>query len=132
MNFRPLTTGITLALMLCLSGCASGGSGNSGPRRSGDTITSEDLAQLGQVTLLQAIRELRPGWLRARSPTSLNTTDANIPQVILDRQPYGDWNSLRDIPIIEVASVRYLPAREATTFYGPRFTGGVFDIRTKR
>ncbi len=121
MNSRPLTTGITLALIVCLSGCASGGSSDSGPRRSGDTITAEDLAQLGQVTLLQAVRELRPGWLRSRSMTSVNTT-----------QPYGDWNALRDIPIIEVASIRYLPAREATTLYGPRFTGGVFDIRTKR
>lgn len=132
MNSRPLTTGITLALILCLSGCASGGSSDSGPPRSGDTITAEDLAQLGQVTLLQAVRELRPGWLRSRSMTSVNTTQANIPQVILDRQPYGDWNALRDIPIIDVASIRYLPAREATTLYGPRFTGGVFDVRTKR
>lgn len=132
MMARPLTTRLALALLVCVAGCASGGSGDSGPSRTGDTITAEDLAQLGSVNLLEAVRELRPAWLRSRSMTSVNTRDANIPQVVLDRQPYGDWNALRDIPILDVATIRFLPAREATTLYGPRFTGGVFDVRTKR
>ena len=132
MNSRSLPTGMALALLLSVSACASGGPREGGPSRTGDTITAEDLAQVGSVNLLEAIRELRPTWLRSRSRTSLNTTDANIPQVILDRQPYGDWNALRDIPILDVATVRFLPAREATTLYGPRFTGGVFDVRSKR
>lgn len=132
MSSRHRTAGLALALTLCVSACASGGGSESALSRSGDTLTAADFAQLGSVNLLEAIRELRPVWLRSRSTTSLNTADANIPQVILDRQPYGDWNSLRDIPILDVASVRFLPAREATTLYGPRFTGGVFDVRTER
>ena len=51
-----------IGLALCLSACASGGTG--GTRLSRDVLTQAQLAETGHLNAYDAIRSLQPRWLR--------------------------------------------------------------------
>ncbi|RMH21137.1 MAG: hypothetical protein D6701_02995 [Gemmatimonadetes bacterium] len=126
---RPL---LTLAVAVSLTAACASGGGSRGPTRNSHVLTAADLEPLGGVTLWEAIRELRPQWLRPRPPNSFNDPEAANPKVILDRQPFGEMNDLRRIMATTVARVEFLSARDATTQYGTGYPAGVFDVRSKR
>ena len=68
----PVRLAAVVGLALLAAACASGGgSGDSGPRRDRNLITGEELTQTGELTtLFDAIRRLRPTWLRGRGNLS--------------------------------------------------------------
>lgn len=129
----PLRTllGLLLALAVTLPACATSG-GSGGTPRDRNLLTSEELREAGAVsqTLDQAIRRLRPRWLRPRS-SSFSSGPAEV-VVYMDGSRLGGPATLAGIPTSEVGEVRYLAPPDATTRYGTGHAGGVIQVRTRR
>jgi hypothetical protein len=52
--------------------------------------------------------------------------------VYIDRQRYGQVTALREIPIAQVAEIRFLTASEANSEFGMGHPDGLIQIVTKR
>jgi hypothetical protein len=111
-------------LLLTVAGCASAGGAEAGGGGRGDTVTAEDLADVGNVTLFVAIQRLRPRWLRSRGGSPL-------PVIFIDGIRRGGPDELRSIPANSVTGVRFLDGRAATTRFGTGFGGGAIEITTR-
>lgn len=128
---RAIALFITLGLSAGLSGCSSGGGGgssDSGPRRSANLITAEELVDLGAETALTAIRRLRPRWLQARGAS---VSGGNLPVAFLDGARLGQPDALQGVNVADIESMRYLNASDATMRYGTNFPGGAIEVRSR-
>lgn len=129
---RPAARAVlaTLVLATLATACASSG-GSSGPRRgSRYVISSEELAGLAGASAYEAIERLRPEWLRAAQPMSVTNAQSATPVVFVDRVEQGHPETLTAFMVAHIASITYLPAREATTVYGTGYPGGIIEVRT--
>ncbi len=114
------------ALVIIGSGCASSGQpGQTRPRRNSSLITAEELSELSVSNALEAVRRLRPAWLRARGRSGLPVIYRN------GTRWGGDPRSLEGIRVNVITEMRYLNASDATTRYGTGFTGGVILVVTR-
>jgi hypothetical protein len=95
-----------------------------------DFITSVELAHSKAASVYEAIRQLRPRFLRTRGPSSLLNTSVMGPAVIVDQALLGGIEALADIPLRDVEAVRYLAAWDATTRHGPGYANGVIEVTT--
>lgn len=130
MRLFPLST---LIVALLLSACATGSdpgsrSGTSG--RTSNLIPREELESMGNLSAFEAIRILRPRWLQPRGNISLESPPL-LPTVIVDRARFGELEALRSITAQDVESIRFIPARDATTRYGTGYGGGVIEVTTR-
>lgn len=120
---------VILGLSAGLGACAGGGgasSGDSGPRRSANLITAEELTDLASESALTAVRRLRPRWLQSRGAA------ANMPVTLLDGQRLGiDPNALDQISVSDIGSIRYLSASDATLRYGTNYPGGAIVVESR-
>jgi len=123
----------SLVALIATTGCASG-SGGSGSSSSGSRnhITREELNDpvVSTMSAFDAIRRLRPRWLRSRASGSTGTQ--TLPIVVLDGSRYGDTSALASIRVSDVEEMRFLSARDATTRYGTGATGGAIVIESRR
>ncbi len=119
------------AALLGATGCASAG-GSGGSSGSRNHIPQEELADpsLQSLSAFQAIQRLRPRWLRSRASGSSGTQ--NLPVVYFNGSRYGDTSSLQSLRVSDIAEMRYINARDATTRFGTGVTGGVIAIESKR
>ncbi len=115
-------------LVGALAGCAS--TGASGTRRDTAELTAEEIMATSALNCFEAVRQLRPMWLTARS-TSLSG-ERFTPVVFVDRAPQGDVDFLRSIPVQEVERLRFMNARDATTRYGTGYPAGIIEVFTRR
>jgi len=115
-----------LAVVILGGACASSGQlGQSRPRLSRNLITADELSELSVSNAYEAVRRLRPAWLRARGRSGL-------PVVYRNNNRWGDDpRSLEDIRIDVISEMRFLSASDATTRYGSGFTGGVILVATR-
>ena len=113
---------LALGLSGGLSACATGAGGSSGPSRSANRITQEELADFTTLSALDAIRRLRPRWLQVRGGT---------PVAMLDGARLGGPDALRSVAVSDVASMQFLSASDATLRYGTNFPAGAIEVRTR-
>lgn len=115
--------------VLVLSACASagGGAGRGDP----SVITREEIEAQGtqQEDAYTLIRRLRPNWLRAKG-TSIGG-ERLYPMVLLNGTRYGPLDELRSFRTVEVESLEYISATEATTQFGTGYMGGAIMVRTR-
>ncbi len=113
--------GLTLLAASCASG---GGSGESGPRRDRNLITSEELTEVSEVdTAFDAIRRLRPSWLRGRGTSSV--------RVFIDGVQAGSAGVLRDYRVDVIRECRFISPADATLRFGTGYGGGVIEVLTR-
>lgn len=117
----PFLRLLPLAILLVLAGCSTTGSSSS--RVAGDTLTEEHLAEYSDQSALDAIRRLKPTWLRRRGGS---------PEVVVDGVHRGGTDVLRQIAVQEVDEIQYLSSGDATMRYGTGFPYGAIQVRTKR
>lgn len=110
-----------------MTACASSGAGAIPGRRS-DVLTAEEMATSPARDALEAVRQLRPTWLRTHGSQSFGEGDPPVPMVYVSRQQYGTADSLRDFRVEHVRELRYLSPTEATTVYGTGHRGGVIEV----
>ncbi|HKJ92352.1 MAG TPA: hypothetical protein VJ957_04245 [Longimicrobiales bacterium] len=118
-----------LAVALVGSCASAGANGASGPKRSSDVITQEEIQQAtGLSTAYDAVQRLRPQFLRLRGPGTITGSEGLV--VFVDGMQQGGIEELRRIDISQVKQIRYVNARDATTKYGTGMSQGVIEVTT--
>ncbi len=91
-----------------------------------DVLTGEQLAETQQTNEYDALRQLRPRWLRARGGGGATRT--TTVSVYMGSQRMGTVDFLRTLDVQGVREVRFLTGSEATTMFGTDNAGGVIVI----
>jgi hypothetical protein len=96
-------------------------------------ITEDEIDASRASTALEVIQRLRVGFLTYRGETSFDKSKSQpYPTVYVDGQEYGQIGTLRNIPALEVSTIRLYRSWEATTKFGSGHMGGVIAITTRR
>jgi len=132
---KTLRQVLVLAALVLVSACSSTGAGSSAdarptPSTDRNLITQEELQRTSASNLFDAIRILRPQWLR-QSPTIIRQGGEGSLLVYLDGVQFGDPTSLRQISLLVVQEARYLSASEAQARYGTQDLHGVIAVTTR-
>lgn len=101
--------------------------------RSAATVLGDaELASVTAQTAFDAIRQLRPEFLQA-SPVASGLAN-QAPSVYIGDSYLGGVSSLNEIPLSEIAEIRYLRPFDAVERLGAgcRCSGGVILIRWRR
>ena len=139
-----LTTTAALLVPLVLDACASAGAGPAttsyaqrtlapvGRQSSSDHVAPQELAAFSDVSLEEALRRVRPEWMRP-SPTARQAAEPGLASVYVNDAYVGGLEALRLIPIDAVTDARYLTPSAARSWFGMfcRCTGGVILISTR-
>jgi len=97
-----------------------------------DLITESELAEVDAINAYTAVQQLRPQWLRSRGPASFTEPTGTLPSVYADNMRLGGLAALQTISVSEIAEIRYISSRDATTRWGTGVIGGVIEIVRKR
>ena len=119
---------VVVGLALCLSACASGGA-TPGSGFSRDMITRGEIATSDQTNAYDAIRDLRPRWLRQRS-LSVYMDGALAAGGRGGAGPEGA-NFLRTLSASSIQELRFFDERQASIRYGMGM-GAVIQVTTTR
>jgi hypothetical protein len=125
---RPVLDTITASF--ALAACATGGV--IAPETERTVITAPELATSGAAHVRDAVQRLRPEFLRVRGPSSILNTVATGPAVFVDGALLGAVDVLGDIPVGDLARIKYHAAWDATTRFGDGYPHGVIELITKR
>jgi hypothetical protein len=129
---RRRLAAVAFTLLLSLAACVSGGAGGAGgaPRGPSDRLTPEELDQWASQDLFNIVQRLRPAWMQVRAPATAQGRPTVA--VVLDGQRLqGSLELLRNFKGGDLAEVRFLDARDATTRYGTDMAAGAILIVTK-
>ncbi len=125
---------ILAGLTALLMGCGSTGGGSSATE-SRDVLTAQEIATTNAQNAYEAVTMKRPWFLQSRGPRSLTHADqgqtTEYPVVYLDGVYYGDIESLRQIPVVQVREIRFYDMSSATLQFGAGHTGGVIQVLSK-
>jgi hypothetical protein len=116
----------SLVALALLAACGGRVAGNRpAPARDNNVVLADELsASGGGSDLLSALRGLRPNWFR---PV---TAGRRGPLVYLDRVLLGGTNTLRQIPVRIVLTVRYFSGPEAQGAFGAEPLDGAIAVTT--
>jgi hypothetical protein len=90
------------------------------------------LLDVPAVDAFSVVQQLRPQWLRSRGVSSFRTSEVDLPAVYLDEMRFGELAVLQNIPVAEIAEIRYISGPDATTLWGTGVSGGVIQVIRKR
>jgi len=117
-------------LLLAGAGCISSGAAQRSSGGDPDVITQKQIQEAGAASTAYAlVQRLRPHWLRKRGRQSINNPGSIL--VYIDGSRSGAPSSLRNVQVINVKSIEFLGASEATTQYGAGHEHGVIEVNTK-
>lgn len=127
-RIAPILLPFVLVLGACYPGRASSGSG-----ASPDLIGNWELQELADYNALDAIRRLRPAWLRAGTrPAIAVGQTSSYPRVHLNGVPLGSINELEEIDARDVREMRFLNGPDASTRFGTGYVNGAILITLER
>jgi len=103
-----------------------------GRQTSSERVARQDLAPFADVGLEEALRRIRPEWLRA-NPTARQAAQPGLASVYVNDAYVGGLEALRLIPIDAVTDARYLTAFAARSWFGMfcPCAGGVIVVSTR-
>jgi hypothetical protein len=87
-------------------------------------LSRAEWADANVSTAFEAVEHLRPQFFNRRGETSILLRRATVLSVYLDNVRLGGVETLRDVPITAIQSIRYLSPGEATYRWGTNQTGG--------
>ena len=127
------TIGLGLVLVsVFLGACATtGGSGS----QNRNVLSSWELTEVADLTAMEAVRQLRPAWLRTRGgggPISGDVSGMYGVRLHVDGSTQRSLDVLDTIYAGDVREMRYLDGSEATTRFGTGYTNGVILVTTER
>jgi hypothetical protein len=93
-------------------------------------ITKAELEGMDELNVYEAIRRLRPTWLRYRGQATLTGPNRESLRIYMNRHYFGDAESLSDVLVRDVRELRFLDARQATLRFGTDHTVGAIIITT--
>ena len=94
---------------------------------------SEDEVDASQgVTAYEVIQRLRPNFLTYRGETSLERKKSQpYPSVFVDGMEFGSVGTLRNIPALQISTIRLYRSWDAATTFGTGKMAGVIAITTR-
>jgi hypothetical protein len=122
MKLLPFVAAITVA-------CSSATT-QSAPTHDSNMITKEEIATSHATNAYEAVTALRPAMLRYRGKTSITNSDTGYPRVYLDRQLFGDVESLKSLDVGSIRSIRYYNTAEAASKFGLGNASGAIEVIT--
>jgi len=122
-NITTVVTVVSAAALIVA--CAPGGQSGGPPSSARNVVTAEELEASAATNLYDAIRRLRPTWLRSRS-------GSGSPVVFVDGIRAGGLNRLEGIYLQAVQEVRYVSPADATLRWGTGYPNGAIDVITRR
>jgi hypothetical protein len=99
---------------------------------SSDVLRREEIAKSSAMNAHEAIRLLRPLFLRSRGRTSILRPNESEPVVYLDDRQLGGLAVLRDIPANTIYEVRYFSPAQAQMRWGSGHAAGAILVVTSR
>lgn len=119
---------LVLVLAACYPGRANSGSGGSP-----DLIGNWELQELADYNALDAIRRLRPAWLRGGTrPAIAVGQTSTYPRVHLNGVPLQNISELEQIDARDVREIRFLNGPDASTRFGTGYVNGAILIALER
>ena len=119
-----------LALAVAVTACASRGkSGARQPNARADLRTAEEMRGGQWRNAYDAVSSLRARWLQPRGP------DHGKPggvQVHLDDVHLGGVDTLREIPVIEIAYIQFFDPATASARWGLDHSHGAIYVSTRQ
>lgn len=122
---------VAVSLIMLAEACVSTGTSD-GVRRDPNLIVAEELVNYSTMMLADAIRQLRPRWLRVRGAPSIEFGGNRTVAVVLDGGAPQDWSILDSLRPDQVQSVRYHSAADATMRWGTGFPNGLVEVTSMR
>jgi hypothetical protein len=101
-------------------------------RSSPNVLTGEDVRAVDVGNLYDAVRRLRPQWLRARGSASLVSPEATQAVVYVAGIRQGDPRALQNVNVDTVSRVEFIDSRDATTRFGTGHLGGAILVDIAR
>ncbi len=128
---RPLVLFLLLATLPLFAACKSGQAA-SGSGRNPNVIGSWELDDLTEYNALEAVRLLRPNWLRTRvRPSVAAGNQSPYPVVHLDGVPLPNIQDLEQIRADDVVEMRYMSGPDASTRWGTGYANGAILVDTQ-
>ncbi len=115
---------MALGVSVLLVGCAARGTSGGGQH---NIVTSADLARAGNVSLYDALVQVRPAFLRSRGVQNAATPPQPI-RVYVGRLEMEGLEHLREIMARNVKEVRFLEPSQANARFGGNNNGGALVI----
>ena len=97
-----------------------------------DVLTTKDLLDTRAANVYDAVRRLRPRWLRARGMGRSRPGYEPVVKVYMESQFMGEVGVLRTLEPDAVEQIRFFNASEATTRFGTDHEGGVIVLVRRR
>jgi hypothetical protein len=95
-------------------------------------LTGEQVRETNVGNLYDALRRLRPQWLRPRGSASIVSPESTEPVVYVSGIRRGEPRTLQNVNVDQVSSVQFIDARDATTRFGTGHGGGVILVDVDR
>jgi hypothetical protein len=112
-------------------GCAGATTQTASGRGSGNQLMQTELAAANADNLYDAIAKLRPEWLSSRGATSVTDASPTGVDVYMDGNLLGKADYMRQVRLLDVTSVRYWDAGQASARFGMGHPRGVIEITRK-
>jgi hypothetical protein len=131
-----LRRSLLLAALVLAPGCGSSSGGSAQPavgpttRPSSDLITREEIERGHWRNAYELIEALRPRWLRSRGAESIYGEPPEV-QVRIDNSHLGGPSTLREIPVADITSIRFVDGATAAAQWGGDHINGAIVISTK-
>ncbi len=128
----PFVVLLSIVLVLGSTACASGGASGSSTAPSGnrDLLMRDEIDKGQWANAYEAVRNLRPQWLRVRGRDTI-TGDAGGVQVVLDDVRLGGTEVLRTVPISGVVYFQFVDGISASQRWGTGFGNGAIVVSTR-
>ena len=120
-----------LAVASCTATGNVPGEQRSRSRSESEAITRAELDGSSFLSAHHAIERLRPTWLRPRGPPSISVPSP-YPVIYVDGLRRGDLDELRTIAVLDVVTIQFMSASDATTRYGTDHASGAILLTTSR
>jgi ABC-type phosphate transport system substrate-binding protein len=129
-TLRALTRTAVAATCL-VAGCAAATTQGTSGRGNGTQLTQSELAAANADNLYEAIAKLHPEWLSSRGATSVTDSSPTGVDIYMNGTFLGKADYMRDVRLLDVGSVRYWDAGQASARFGMGHPRGVIEIIRK-
>jgi hypothetical protein len=99
-------------------------------RRDPNVVTAEELADLTELSVFDALQRIRPSWVRSRGATSVMGGGDGLPVVMVNNVTHDSVDILRQLRSAEVTVMRYVSGVDATTRFGTGYVNGLIEVTT--
>ena len=125
------TVACTFGLLLLVStGCTTTNTAGSSSSSDPTVISQKQIQEVGDISnAYNLVQRLHPQWLRKRGRNSISDPGQILVYVEDSRQ--GGTQALRRIQVIDVQSIEFLRANEATMRYGSGHDNGAILVHMK-